>query len=149
MYKQFFDNQRVIMWDMTNITITQPSNAETARLTYSQYYNSNCGKGGIFLQSSSWIGTHDLWMGAVSDSDYLTRSGILQNQCDFVEDDLFCDVPFTNITDKGFRVTADCFRYGRQRLLQPPFMKSNRRFSSQQTFKAAAIVLYVQPMSER
>jgi hypothetical protein len=79
-------------------------------------------------------------MGAVSDSVYLTRSGIPNAQMMFVRDDLvFQDIPFTNITYKGFRVTADCFRVGGQRVLQPPFMKSDKRFTTEQTVEAAAI----------
>jgi hypothetical protein len=135
-----FDNSRIIMWDMTDIGIHQPSSGESSRLTFSSYYGGTCGKGGIFLQSSSWIGTHDLWMGAVSDSEYLTRSGILEEQMMFANEDLvFKDIPFTNITDKGFRVTADCFRAGGQKVLQPPFMKSDRRFTTEQTVEAGAI----------
>ena len=61
-WDEFFHSSRIIMLDMTDIKTMQISNAE-ARLIYSQYYNSCCGKGGIFLQSSSWIGTHDLSMG--------------------------------------------------------------------------------------
>jgi hypothetical protein len=72
MWKEFFDNQQIVMLDMTNINICQSLCAESARLTYSQYYNSNCGKVGIFLQPSSWIGAHNLLMGAVSSSDCLT-----------------------------------------------------------------------------
>jgi hypothetical protein len=34
LYKQIFDNQRVVMWDMTTINISQPSYSETPRLTY-------------------------------------------------------------------------------------------------------------------
>jgi DDE superfamily endonuclease len=139
-WSEFFDNTRVVMWDMTDIAIHQPSCAEPSRLTFSSYYGGCCGKGGIFLQSSSWIGTHDLWMGAVSDSEYLTRSNILENQMMFVRDDhIFKDIVFTNITDKGFRVTADCFRAGGQKILQPPFMKSDKRFTTEQVLEAAAI----------
>ena len=58
----------------------------------------------------------------------------------FVQDDLvFKNIVFTNITDKGFRNTADCFRAGGQKLLQPPFMKSDKRFTTEQTVEAAAI----------
>lgn len=135
-----FQDTRVIMWDMTDIGTPQPSNAESARLLYSPYYASCCGKGGIALQSSSWIVTHDLWMGAVSDSLYLTKSGILEEQMYFARDDLaYSHIPFTNITDKGFRITAEVFRIGGQRVLQPPFMKSDRRFTSDQTIEAAVI----------
>ena len=140
-WSDFFDSTRVIMWDMTDVKIPQLSSAESARLAYNKYYNGCCGKGGIFLQSSSWIGTHDLWMGAVTDSEYLTRSGILQEQMDFVEDEdgLFPEIPFTNITDKGFRITAEAFNHGNQLVLQPPFMRSDRRFLGEQTVEAAAI----------
>jgi hypothetical protein len=139
-WSDFFDNSRIVMWDMTDVSIHQPSSAESSRLTYSPYYGGTCAKGGIFIQSSSWIGTHDLWMGAVSDSEYLTRCGILKAQWRFARKDrIFKDLPFTNITDKGFRVTADCFRAGGQLVLQPPFMSADKRFTTNQVVEAAAI----------
>ena len=59
---------RPVMWDMTGIKAYQFGAAELQRGTYSEYYASNCFKGGIFCQLSSWMGTHDLWGGIVSDT---------------------------------------------------------------------------------
>ena len=64
-----YSNKRVIFWDNTNIKLPQPSDATAQRNTYSAYYAGNVGKGAVFIQPSGWMGTHDLWMGAVSDTD--------------------------------------------------------------------------------
>jgi hypothetical protein len=61
-----FNNQRLLMWDNTNIPLCfMPTDAEAQRNTYSQYYSGNVRKGGVFIQPSGWMGTHQLWMGAV------------------------------------------------------------------------------------
>ena len=55
------------------------------------------------MQLCGWLGAHSLWVGAVSDTKYLSESGILEMQEEFIETDLTSDLPFTNIVDKGYR----------------------------------------------
>ena len=74
---------RPVMWDMTGIKAYQFGAAELQRGTYSEYYAGNCFKGGIFFQLSSWMGTHDLWGGRVSDTESSVGSGYLKDQKDF------------------------------------------------------------------
>ena len=87
------------MWDMTNIPAYGFSYADFNRMTYSKYYAMNCFKGGIFCQLCGWIGTADLWTGAVSDTDYNRRAGYIQEQEQFQNNDLVNDgvIPFTNV----------------------------------------------------
>ena len=66
-----YSDKRIIFCDNTDIPINTPADAEHQRNTYSAYYAGNVGKGAVFIQPSGWMGTHDLWMGAVSDSEYL------------------------------------------------------------------------------
>ena len=64
---------RLIMHDMTNVPLDQPSDSETNRVTYSKYYNGNCGKGSIFTQLCGWDGTLELYTGGIGDSDYVRK----------------------------------------------------------------------------
>ena len=47
------------------------------------------------------MGTHELWMGGVSDTECLQSSGILEQQQQFAEG----AEPFVNVLDKGYCVT--------------------------------------------
>jgi hypothetical protein len=78
--KDTYDNKRIIMWDSTALPIHTPGAAELQQNTYSAYYAGNVAKGAVFLQLCGWMGTCELWVGAVSDSKYFKRSGILKQQ---------------------------------------------------------------------
>jgi hypothetical protein len=67
---------RIIMWDNTNINMFKPSSSHSQRCTYSLYYSGNVGKGSVFIQPCGWMGSHEVCMGAVSDTDYFNRSGM-------------------------------------------------------------------------
>jgi hypothetical protein len=104
-WKERYKGQRVIMWDNTNINLKgQPSDANNQRAMYSAYYGGSVAKGGVFLQLCGWLGTWSLWAGAISDTDYMHSSGILEAQREFVE---ACKAhpnqPFTITSDKGYR----------------------------------------------
>jgi hypothetical protein len=70
-----YGEKRVIMWDDANINIPAASDAHLSRHTYSAYYAGNVAKGAVFLQLCGWMGTWELWAGAISDTEYQTRSG--------------------------------------------------------------------------
>ena len=133
--------KRVVMWDNTCIRLPKPLDPEAQRNTYSAYYAGNVGKGAIFIQLCGWMGTHEIWMGAVSDSDYFVRSGILKQQQDYlpVYDACNAHVKWVNIVDKGYRVRSAAWRSGQQFVLQPSFAKSDRKFSTNETLRSAAI----------
>jgi hypothetical protein len=73
---------------MTNNKAFSFSDANLQSLTYSEYYNQNCFKGGIFIQLLRWIGVGDLWTGTVSDSDYNWRERYLEHQMNFANKDV-------------------------------------------------------------
>jgi len=50
-----------------------------------------------------------------------------------------CLIPFTNVTDKGYRCVAAAWRHGRQFLLQPQFAKSDKQFTTTHIISSAAI----------
>jgi len=127
-WNQRYGDLRVIFWDNTNENIPKPSGGNENSATYSAYYGGNVGKGGVFLQLCGWLGSHDLWTGAASDSFYLGNSGILELQEEFAALDLVngCIIPFTNVTDKGYRCVAAAWRRGGQFILQPQFAKSDQ-----------------------
>jgi hypothetical protein len=118
--------------------MAKPNDALTNRLTHSLYYGGNVGKGGVFIQLCGWLGTHELWCGAVSDTFYLSNSGILEEQERFVKQDATSQIPFTNVTDKGYRCTMAAWRRG-QFLLQPIFARADVRFNTQEVIISAAI----------
>jgi DDE superfamily endonuclease len=137
-----YGNERVVMWDNTNVPLYQPSSPDAQRNTYSPYYKANVGKGGVFVQLCGWMGTQELWVGAVSDTEYLLRSGILQQQQNFLTSQENLEnnnVSWTIILDRGYRVSMQAWRAGRQSVLQPAFARSDRRFNTVETLRSAAI----------
>ena len=55
-----YDGQRVIMWDMTNISAVKFEDAALQRGTYSEYYCENCFKGGVGMQLCGFLIAEDL-----------------------------------------------------------------------------------------
>ena len=140
-YTERYKEERPIFWDMTNIHLPKPSDAQLQRLTFSSYYNENCLKGGIGLQTLGWIRTHDLWTGCASDTCYQAQSGIFEIQKGFAELDLVDGKkkPFTNIFDKGYRNRLVAWLAGEQLTLQPSFASSDRKFRRAETLSSAVI----------
>ena len=75
-----YAGRRIVFWDGTDVRMPKPSNPDLQRLTYSRYYGGNVAKGSVFLQLCRWGGVGELWTGAVSDTEYMTRSGILEER---------------------------------------------------------------------
>jgi hypothetical protein len=130
-------DERIVMWDMANIEATSFSDADLQRLTYSKYYNQNCFKDGVFIQLLGWIGVGDLWPGAVSDSDSNRREGYLECQMNFAninlvkleeDHDELSVLPFTNVYNKGYHAKMVAWRCGKQKVLQPGWAESDKRF---------------------
>lgn len=48
-------------------------------------------------------------------------------------------IPFLNILDKGYRVTAYAFRSGKQLVLQPHFTNAMKNFSTKETLGTAEV----------
>ena len=136
-----YANQRIVMWDMTNVDAYSFSDADLQRLTYSKYYNGNVFKGGVFTQLCGWIGTADLWPGGVSDTDYNRREGYLKLQEDFANNDHVNEavLPFTNIYDKGYRAKMVAWKTGKQHVLQPVWAESDRRFGRNETLLTGSV----------
>ena len=88
---------------------------------------------------SGWLGSWDLCLGAVTDSDYLENSGLMKFQANFQKKDPTSSLSFTNILDKGYRCILAAWRAGGQLLLQPFFAKSDRKFSSREVLLSGAV----------
>ena len=140
-FEERYKNRRIIMWDNTNINIAQPSCADMQRATWSSYYAHNVLKGGIFLMLCGWMGAHNLWTGAVSDTRYNGEGEILNEQKEFAESDLVNNqvLPFTNMTDKGYRLLLAAWQKGHQLVLQPDFKDSDSKFSAEQKISSSVI----------
>ena len=112
------------MWDNTNINIPAASDAHLNWHTYSAYYTyaGNVAKGAVLLQLCGWLGTWELWAGAISDTEYQTRSGVFEYMQCFV-DDFDKGILFTNIVDKGYRCIMAAWQAGKQLFLQPAFAR--------------------------
>jgi hypothetical protein len=137
-----YSGKRIVMWDNTNVPLTfKPLTADAQRNTYSMYYAGNVAIDGVFIQPCGWMGTHDLWVGAVTDSDYMERSGVLDDHTQYVKeyDTRYSHLPFTIILDKGYRINTVAWKNGGQLILQPNFAKKYRRFSARETIRSAAI----------
>ena len=85
---------------------------------------------------------YDLWMGAVSDIDYeyIRRAGYVQQQEEFQNIDLVEGqvVPFLNIYDKGYRAKMVAWKNGKQKVLQPDYANSDRRFNRIETLASSS-----------
>ena len=140
-----YDDERPIMWDMTNLPAYAFTDTDLQRLTYSEYYGMNCFKGGVFVQLCGWMGTADLWPGRVTDSDYNRREGYLERQREFQEHDKVIrngeevTVPWLNIYDKGYHAHMAAWSHGNQRVLQPVWAKSGERFTRMETIASASV----------
>ena len=131
-----YKGKRLVFWDTTGLKLNTPSNALLQRLTYSAYYAGNVAKGGIFVQLCGWMGTHELYPGAMSDSKYLNETGIFDEQAEFQKAD--GGTPFINEVDRGFRSCLAAWRKG-QFILQPNFMKSDGKFTTGEVLRSASI----------
>ena len=141
-WKERYAGVRLVMWDNTNVSMQyKPGDPHLQRLTYSSYYNENCAKGGVFMQLCGWMGVHNLWTGAASDSMYLNKSEILNIQDRFASSDLVDNVhiPFTDMLDKGYRSTVAAWYAGNQLVLQPNFKKSDMKFRGVETISSAGV----------
>lgn len=136
-----YNGTRPIFWDMTNVSAVQFSNSDLQRATYSDYYGENCWKGGVGIQLCGWTLVGLLWGGGVSDSEYNSSEGYLQSQITFAENDLVEGklITFTNGLDKGYRAKMAAWRNGKQMAIQPPYAKSDKRFTGRQTIYAGCV----------
>jgi hypothetical protein len=139
-WKTRYGDKRVIFWDNTNIDFMgKPGDPDVQRLTYSSYYGGNVAKAGVFIQLCGWLGGFEPWTGAMSDTDYFERAGILDEQQEFQNKDTSSLLPFVNILDKGYRSNQAAWRKGGQLLLQPFFAKSDRKFTSREVLVSGAV----------
>jgi hypothetical protein len=94
---EYYDDVQAIFWDTTNIPLCyKPSSADAQRNLYSAYYAGNVGKGGIFIQPSGWMGSEEIFVGGISDTDYIIKATILEKQQKYLqEDDADDDTTFT------------------------------------------------------
>lgn len=136
-----YRGMRIVMWDNTNIDCDKFGNSDIQAATFSSYYNSNCAKGGVFVQTCGWMGVHSLWSGSVSDSEYMTKTDILKEQMRFALDDMVNGmvIAFTNVMDKGYRITMDCQEAGNQKTLQPDFMRCDKIFRAVESLSSATV----------
>jgi hypothetical protein len=133
-----YGEKRVIMWDDTNINIPAASDAHLNWHTYSAYYAGNVAKGAVFLQLCGWLGTWELWAGAISDTEHQTRSGVFEYMQCFV-DDFDKGIPFTNIVDKRYCCIMAAWRVGKQLFLQPAFAGSDRKFNTREVNRSSTV----------
>jgi len=140
-FKRKYEGERVVMHDMTNIHACAFSDADLQRLTWNDYYGENCFKGGVWTLPGGLHGTYTLWPGAVSDSDYNRRAGYMDEQQEFQNKDTVGGEvkPFVNIYDKGYRAKMAAWKAGKQKVLQPDWANSDRRFNRTETLGSASV----------
>jgi hypothetical protein len=130
--------KRIVMYDNTNIKMTQPSFAEAQHATYSLYYSGNVGKGAVYVQPCGWIGCNEIWSGGVSDTHYLQYSEVFPMLNNYLrtsplETDVSRGTKFTIILDRGYRVTLEAMQMGGHFVLQPIFSPVDRQFTTIET----------------
>lgn len=133
---------RIIMHDNTNIKLPTATDADQERSLYSDYYKQCCAKGGVSIQSSSWISNLHLVTGGVDDTRYIDETKILKQQRIFQEGDEVDEevVPFVNIFDKGYRVGLEANKE-KQSCLQPIFAKCDQQFNRDELLHSASVAV--------
>lgn len=115
-YSVRHQDKQVVFWDMTDTLLPMLTDADLQRLTWSQHYPHNVGKGGVGVQPCGRTMTFPLWTGVISDTDYLNNAGILEMQKEyaakFAAESGSEENPFVNIVDKGFRSIVALFGRG-------------------------------------
>ena len=142
---------RIIMHDMSDFALPEPSDGDLNKALWSKYYGGPCGKGGIFTQLCGWEGTHELFTGNIGDSEYVKLCAFLKDQEEFANMDTLQDgsiLPFINVFDKGYRVNMECLKYGKQLCWQPVFAESDKRYGRYATL-LTAVVAYTRSGNER
>lgn len=116
------------------------SDAFLQKITYSSYYKMNCAKGGVFTQLCGWIGSCHLWVGAISDTEYMNRTQVMKCQELFVKlQSQHTGIPFFNVLDRGYRISSLAWTHGKQVTMQPSFTSASQKFSSNQVLYSASV----------
>lgn len=135
-------DERIVQHDSTNINMAfKPTLASIQKLTYNQYYSGNCAKVDVVLQPGGFVRVNHLWVGAISDTQYMIANRIFEEQEDFQKKDLVngTELPFINILDRGYKLTREAMKCGKQTIRQPVFKdKKKRRFTGFETLKSAS-----------
>jgi hypothetical protein len=96
----------------------------------------------VVIQPCGWMGTHELYMGAVSDTEYMVKSKVFELQHMYLlnRDLSTMDVSWLNMMDKGYRnIGAHAWRQGNQMIVQPAFSKVDQRFGSFDTLRSSSV----------
>lgn len=124
-WKILYPNQRIHMWDTTDLRIQKPTAKDLQRACWSKYYKGTVIKGGVGMCLFGWIMTGPLLTGRQSDAEYLEKSGIYAEQQKLAQSD--GGPACTNLTDKGFTDSmAGWLQFGKQKLITPCFMNGSR-----------------------
>ena len=86
-------------------------------------------------------GTCDLWLGAISDSDYNRWTGHVDEQEEFQKINIVYGsiIPFLNICDKGRREKMAAWQHGKQQAIRPDWTVSDRRFDRIETIGSTSV----------
>jgi hypothetical protein len=87
------------------------------------------------------MGTEELFVGGISDTDYVLKAKILEKQQTYMEQPFAGDksINWIIVCDKGFRISTTAIRTGGQVVIQPCFAKSDEKFEDTETLLGAAI----------
>lgn len=134
-------DERVIMHDTTGVPLRfKPTLHSSQKITWSDYYGSNYFKADVEVQPCGLIGTNPMWVAAISDTEYMIRENIFEEQQRFQNNDKINEtvLPFLNILDRGYRLSAHALRCGNQTVRQPVFKNKDRRFTGNETLRSAS-----------
>lgn len=92
------------------IKINKPIDFMLQQLTWLLYYASNMGKRGVHIQSCMWMGTIELYKGAISDFEYFNILDTLSEQEEFQKNN--DGSPFVNILHILYWVMQAAWRKG-------------------------------------
>lgn len=126
-----FNGSRPIVYNMTNILAVKFSEASLKLENFSEYYGESYWKGYFGIDLCGELVVALVWSDGMSNSDYNNNIGYVQEKIKFYEKDRIDEniIPFTTGLDKGYRVKMVPWKNGKQIAIQPPYKKSDKRFT--------------------
>jgi hypothetical protein len=85
------------------------------------------------------VATLPLFFGAVGDSRYIKDTHILKQQQEFAANDKISNKPFTNVFYRGYQLTLFAHQHGKQKCLQPDFVKNDRAFDTEEVLGSSQV----------
>jgi hypothetical protein len=131
----------VVLHDLSNILLAQPSSVALQRALYNSYHGMCCAKAGVAVWLCGFIHGLPLNTGHSDDTHFIKDTDILEKQKQFAENDTSSSKPFLNVFDKRYQCVLDALAHGGQFCLQPAFIESEKQVKSSAVHYSGAVAV--------